>query len=191
MTNKLISIIVGMVLVLSVGTVVYTTKKPILLPSEDNSGNQEAINSNTLNTKTLVPTNTSTKTSTNTNASTKKYESDDDEEENDDDGYKGGVATTPSTKPTTTTTPTAPTTTTGGGITLTTIAKHNSRTSCWSAVGNNVYDLTSWIPNHPGGEGAILSMCGIDGSSGYNGQHGGSSKVARILGGFKIGTLAI
>ncbi|MEK7194180.1 MAG: cytochrome b5-like heme/steroid binding domain-containing protein [Patescibacteria group bacterium] len=75
------------------------------------------------------------------------------------------------------------------GATLTTVAKHNSRSSCWSAINGSVYDLTSWIPNHPGGKQAILSLCGIDGSQSFNNQHGGSSKVARILGGFKIGTL--
>jgi len=47
-------------------------------------------------------------------------------------------------------------------ITLAQVAVHSSRTSCWSAVNGSVYDLTSWIPNHPGGEEAILWMCGID-----------------------------
>jgi cytochrome b involved in lipid metabolism len=98
-----------------------------------------------------------------------------------------GTPTTPVKKPVTTTpktTPAAPT-----GLTLAVVATHNSRSSCWSAIGGNVYDLTSWIPNHPGGERAILSLCGIDGSEAYNGQHGGSSKIARILGGFKLGAL--
>lgn len=79
---------------------------------------------------------------------------------------------------------------TSSGITLAQIAKHNSRTSCWSAINGSVYNLTSWIPNHPGGEQAILSLCGIDGSSGYNTQHGGSPKPAQMLAGFKIGVLA-
>lgn len=76
------------------------------------------------------------------------------------------------------------------GISMTEIAKHNSRSSCWSAVSGSVYDLTSWIPNHPGGEGVILSMCGKDGTVLYNGEHGGRSKPARILGGFKLGELS-
>jgi cytochrome b involved in lipid metabolism len=78
-----------------------------------------------------------------------------------------------------------------GSISLLTVAKHNSRSSCWSAINGGVYDLTSWIPNHPGGERAILSLCGIDGSDLYNGQHGGRSKIMTILSGFKIGTLSI
>lgn len=75
------------------------------------------------------------------------------------------------------------------GITLSDIAQHDSKKSCWSAVNGNVYDLTSWIPNHPGGEQAILSMCGKDGSNAYNAQHGGRAKQAAILAGFKIGVL--
>lgn len=79
--------------------------------------------------------------------------------------------------------------TTQSNITLAHIALHNSRTSCWTAINGSVYDLTSWIPNHPGGESAILSICGTDGSNAYNNQHGGESKQASILIGFKIGTL--
>jgi cytochrome b involved in lipid metabolism len=98
-----------------------------------------------------------------------------------------GTSTTPVKKPVTTvpkTTPPAPT-----GLTLAVVATHNSRSSCWSAIDGNVYDLTSWIPNHPGGERAILSLCGTDGSEAYNEQHGGSSRTARILAGFKLGAL--
>jgi len=179
MTNKLLSIIIGGVLVLSVGTLVYVNKKPMVLPAED--GSAGALLDNSASGNTVTPVNSSTKATTN------KFESDDDNDSEDDDD-NGGVVTSP----TVTTPAPVPTTTTtsGGGITLATIAKHSSRTSCWSAVNGSVYDLTSWIPNHPGGEQVILSMCGVDGSAGYNGQHGSSSKPARILGGFKIGTLA-
>lgn len=70
------------------------------------------------------------------------------------------------------------------------VAEHNSRTSCWSIINGSVYDLTSWIPNHPGGERAILQLCGIDGSEQYNGKHGNARRPAAILAGFKIGILA-
>lgn len=76
------------------------------------------------------------------------------------------------------------------GITLAEVSAHSSRTSCWSAINGNVYDLTSWIPKHPGGEQAILGICGIDGSSKFNGVHGGAARQAAILAGFKIGVLA-
>lgn len=79
---------------------------------------------------------------------------------------------------------------TSGGITLADIAKHSDAQSCWSAINGNVYDLTSWIPQHPGGPQAILSICGIDGSGAFNAMHGGRPRQAMILAGFKIGTLA-
>lgn len=80
-------------------------------------------------------------------------------------------------------------TTQPGGITLATVATHNTRTSCWSTINGSVYDLTSWVPNHPGGEEAILKICGVDGSALFNGKHGGGAKQATVLAGFKIGTL--
>ncbi len=76
------------------------------------------------------------------------------------------------------------------GTTLAQVSQHNSRTSCWAAINGNVYDLTSWIPNHPGGEQAILQLCGTDGSAKFNAQHGGNGRVLSVLAGFKISLLA-
>lgn len=89
--------------------------------------------------------------------------------------------------PTTTTTQTKVPTT----FTLEQIAAHNTRESCWSAINGVVYDLTSWIPNHPGGEKRILNLCGIDGTLSFNGKHGGSTKIMKILTGFILGSLSI
>lgn len=180
MKTKLISIIIGLVLVVSTGTLVYKTKKPVILPAEDTTSSASSLDKNTSKNQNQIEAKS--------DSSTSKSWSDDDSDDEDDDDFKGtGTVTTPVVNPNP---PTTTTTTTTSGITLATIAKHNGRSSCWSAVNGSVYDLTSWIPNHPGGEQVILSMCGLDGSDGYNGQHGGSGKPARILGGFKIGTLA-
>lgn len=78
----------------------------------------------------------------------------------------------------------------GGAITMEQVADHTDGTSCWSAINGSVYDLTSWIPQHPGGSQAILQLCGTDGSEKFNGQHGGSPMQERILAGFKIGELS-
>ncbi len=157
MNSKIIKIIVGLVLVIAVGSLVYFTKKPFVVPVENNTNQVQTV-------------------STSTQEMPAKIAKPEDVED-----YK--IISTPVVN--TTTTIAAP-----SGITLAQIAEHNSRSSCWSAINGNVYDLTSWIPNHPGGEKKILSLCGIDGSSGYNGQHGGDSKTARVLGGFKIGAYA-
>lgn len=76
-----------------------------------------------------------------------------------------------------------------GSYSLAEVAKHADATSCWSAVNGNVYDLTKWINQHPGGPRRILGMCGKDASSAFNGQHSGQARPAKELVGFQIGTL--
>jgi cytochrome b involved in lipid metabolism len=91
--------------------------------------------------------------------------------------------TTPVVKPSTTPSATAT------AYTLADVKTHNTRTSCWTAVNGAVYDVTSWISQHPGGSQTIIGMCGIDASSAYDGQHGGASRPASELASFKIGSL--
>ncbi len=76
-----------------------------------------------------------------------------------------------------------------GGYTLAQVAAHGSQTSCWTAVNGKVYDVTKWIAQHPGGSQAILSLCGKDGSSAFNGQHGTQRRPNSELAGFLIGSL--
>jgi cytochrome b involved in lipid metabolism len=80
-------------------------------------------------------------------------------------------------------------TTTTPGYTIAQVASHNSSTDCWSAIGGNVYDLTSWISRHPGGKQAIISLCGVDGSAAFTKQHGGQGRPASELATFLIGPL--
>jgi cytochrome b involved in lipid metabolism len=89
------------------------------------------------------------------------------------------------------TVPPAPTTSTAPktSFTLSEVAKHSTQTDCWTTINGSIYDVTSWINQHPGGAGAIISLCGIDGSSAFNGQHGGQARPATELASFKIGTL--
>ena len=79
---------------------------------------------------------------------------------------------------------------TAGGITMAQVAAHASASSCWSVVRGNVYDLTNWIGKHPGGEKAILQLCGKDGTALFTGQHGGQTQPESTLASFKIGVLA-
>lgn len=75
------------------------------------------------------------------------------------------------------------------GYTLEEVSIHNSQSDCWSAINGSVYDLTSWVSRHPGGEQAILNLCGTDGSTAFNAKHGGQKKQADTLSGLKIGEL--
>ncbi len=75
-------------------------------------------------------------------------------------------------------------------FTLAEIATHPDATSCYTAIDGKVYDITAWIPKHPGGQKAILGICGIDGSNAFNRKHGGAEKQALILATFNLGVLA-
>jgi cytochrome b involved in lipid metabolism len=75
-------------------------------------------------------------------------------------------------------------------FTMDEISKHNSRASCYTVVRGNVYDLTNFKDSHPGGEKAILSICGKDGSSAFEDQHGGQNKPENQLVKLKIGVLS-
>jgi cytochrome b involved in lipid metabolism len=86
-------------------------------------------------------------------------------------------------------TPTA-TTTTPAIFTLTQVAAHNSATSCWTAISGGVYDLTSFINQHPGGSQAIMSLCGIDGTALFLQQHAGQRRPEQELASLKIGALS-
>jgi cytochrome b involved in lipid metabolism len=124
---------------------------------------------------------TQTTTTTNPQTIRREYEREESEEEEDDD--EGGSRTT--TTPVSTANPAAATT----FYTMAQVKTHNSRTSCWTAVYGGVYDVTKWISQHPGGAGAILGMCGVDGTSAFDAQHGGQSRANAELGSFKIGVL--
>jgi cytochrome b involved in lipid metabolism len=87
-----------------------------------------------------------------------------------------------------TSTTTPPVTT--SGYTLAEVATHKDASSCWSAINGKVYDLTAWINQHPGGPQRILSICGKDGSSAFNGQHSGQARPADELANFYKGDLA-
>lgn len=76
-----------------------------------------------------------------------------------------------------------------GSYTAAQVAAHANQSSCWSIIDSNVYDLTAWISKHPGGEGAILGLCGKDGTSAFHDQHGTKTKQANILASMKIGAL--
>jgi cytochrome b involved in lipid metabolism len=69
------------------------------------------------------------------------------------------------------------------------VALHANAKSCWSAINGNVYDFTSYIPRHPGGERKILDICGKDGSSAFEGKHGEDTKPEKMLESLRIGLL--
>jgi cytochrome b involved in lipid metabolism len=74
--------------------------------------------------------------------------------------------------------------------TLTDVAKHSSRTDCWTIVNEVVYNITPYVNSHPGGSSSISKICGVNGTAIFNNIHGGSATQANILANYKIGVLA-
>jgi cytochrome b involved in lipid metabolism/CDGSH-type Zn-finger protein len=58
------------------------------------------------------------------------------------------------------------------------IAKHRSKDSLWMIIKGNVYDITTYVPSHPGGERALLKFAGRDGTENVQFH---SSKMLEIL----------
>ncbi|KAJ4756999.1 Cytochrome B5-like protein [Rhynchospora pubera] len=67
------------------------------------------------------------------------------------------------------------------------VSKHNTRTDCWIIVKHKVYDVTSYVEEHPGGD-AILNNAGRDSTEGFYGpQH--ATRVFDMVDEFYIGDL--
>ena len=125
------------------------------------------------------------------NDDSKETENDSESKNSDDTG--GGIhipLVTPSAliSPTPTLATPASMSVNGKVFTFVEVALHNNGTSCYSAISGSVYDLTSFIGNHPGGS-VILSICGKDGTEAFTAQHGGGGLQASILASLKIGVL--
>jgi cytochrome b involved in lipid metabolism len=99
------------------------------------------------------------------------------------------AAVAPAATPTPSPTPTAEVTT-QAGYTMAKVKENNSSASCWSVINGNVYNLTQWINSHPGGPSVIRGLCGVDGTSSFNGKHRGDGGPASILSGYLLGPLA-
>jgi cytochrome b involved in lipid metabolism len=76
------------------------------------------------------------------------------------------------------------------GYTMERVKANGTSSSCWTVISGNVYDLTKWIGSHPGGSGAITSLCGTDGTSGFMAMHRNQSKPEARLAGYLLGPLA-
>lgn len=51
------------------------------------------------------------------------------------------------------------------------VQQHRSADSCWVVLYGNVYDVTSFLPSHPGGSKIILQLAGTDATEEYDPIH--------------------
>ncbi len=75
-------------------------------------------------------------------------------------------------------------------FTMAEVQQANTPSNCLTTISGKVYNLTNWINQHPGGDTAIMSLCGTDGTSAFNNQHGNQGRPASVLQSYEAGTLA-
>jgi len=78
-------------------------------------------------------------------------------------------------------------------LTSTTVATHSTKSSCWLIINNKVYDVTQYIPFHPGGQSTITPYCGKEATNAFNTKGGGgsshSSNANSLLANYYLGTI--
>jgi cytochrome b involved in lipid metabolism len=74
--------------------------------------------------------------------------------------------------------------------TMALVKANKSAAKCWTVINEKVYDLTAWINAHPGGDDAIISLCGTDGTQDFLAMHRNQSKPESRLSAFLLGPLA-
>ena len=74
------------------------------------------------------------------------------------------------------------------------IRKHSKETDAWIVIKGKVYDVTKYLPQHPGGPQWILDWLGKDATEAYDTKGGmgleHSQFSAEILAGLQVGVVA-
>ena len=67
-------------------------------------------------------------------------------------------------------------------ILLSELSNHDSKSDCWVAYDGKVYDITSFLPKHPGSSARIEPYCGTadEFKQAFEKQHG-KSKVSNLM----------
>ena len=73
------------------------------------------------------------------------------------------------------------------------ISKHNTKDDLWLVVDNKVYNLTSFVASHPGGEQPLLHYAGKDATKKFKSipEHMADEEIPAFLETLCIGTVAL
>ena len=75
-------------------------------------------------------------------------------------------------------------------ISLEELAKHDAENDCWVAISGKVYDVTSFLGDHPGGKRILLNQGGKDATEIFNEFH--NKRVIKKFGPkFYVGDLQV
>jgi nitrate reductase (NAD(P)H) len=72
---------------------------------------------------------------------------------------------------------------------LSEILAHNTKSDCWIAINQTVYNVTDYLDHHPGGASIIVGCSGKDATKEFN-QVGHSRNATKILAKYEVGQLA-
>lgn len=61
------------------------------------------------------------------------------------------------------------------------LSTHNSKEDCWVAVDGKAYDVTSWIPKHPGGTDVLTLAAGRDITNMFESYHPFSGELTNTI----------
>lgn len=75
-----------------------------------------------------------------------------------------------------------PAVTKSGVISLSELGMHNERADCWVGYKGKVYDITDFVPKHPGGASKITPYCGTasEFENAFTKKHG-TSQVSKLV----------
>ncbi|XP_022663253.1 cytochrome b5-like [Varroa jacobsoni] len=68
------------------------------------------------------------------------------------------------------------------------VRKHNGKSSCWLVIHENVYDVTKFMEEHPGGEEVLLEVAGTETTEAFE-DVGHSTDARELMVQYKIGEL--
>ncbi|KAL7725941.1 hypothetical protein ACLKA6_017986 [Drosophila palustris] len=68
------------------------------------------------------------------------------------------------------------------------VAKHNTNKDTWLLIHNNVYDVTAFLNEHPGGEEVLIEQAGKDATENFE-DVGHSNDAREMMKKYKIGEL--
>jgi 4-hydroxysphinganine ceramide fatty acyl 2-hydroxylase len=71
------------------------------------------------------------------------------------------------------------------------VARHNSPSSCWVTRGGKVYDVSAFLPDHPGGDDIVLKHAGqpVDAVMKNPDEHDHSESAYEMLDEYIVGRL--
>ncbi|CEG72906.1 Putative Cytochrome b5 [Rhizopus microsporus] len=73
-------------------------------------------------------------------------------------------------------------------ISLNEVAQHKSKNDLWLVIHNKVYDITSFVVEHPGGEEVLIDEAGKDATEAFE-DIGHSDEAREMLDKYQIGVL--